>query len=78
MDLEVIITYSQISLAVLLVLMILLQRSEAGVGGLFGGGDLGDTSHFKRRGYEKVFFIATFVVAFLFIASMFLPRIIFS
>ncbi len=78
MSLEIIITYFQISLAILLVIMIILQKSEAGAGGLFGGGDLEDTSHFKRRGYEKIFFVSTFVVAFLFIASMILPRVIFS
>ena len=47
MDLEIIITYSQISLAVLLVVMIILQKSEAGAGGLFGGGDLEEHHTFE-------------------------------
>lgn len=59
----------QIVLSVLLVITILLQRSEAGLGGAFGGGDMGDSSvHHTRRGAEKKLFQASIVIAILFAA----------
>jgi len=49
---------------------ILLQRSDAGLGSAFGGGDsMG--GHFTRRGFEKMLFNATLVVAALFALSAF-------
>ena len=60
----------QIVLSILLVITILLQRSEAGLGGAFGGGgDMGDSSvHHTRRGAEKKLFQASIVIAILFAA----------
>jgi len=63
--------FIQIVLAIALVAMVLLQRSEAGVGGTFGGDD-GGSGHFARRGFEKTLFIGTIVVAILFTVSAFL------
>ena len=73
MDIDSLISYTQIILSILLVLMILFQRTEGGLGGVFGGGDISEGSHFQRRGYERMFFFGTFVVAFLFLASILLP-----
>ncbi|GMQ95155.1 MAG: hypothetical protein BMS9Abin13_267 [Patescibacteria group bacterium] len=62
-------------LAVILVAIILLQQSSAGVGGAFGGGDGGAINH-TRRGFEKILFRATIIVAILFIFSVFVVLII--
>ena len=67
--------YIQIALAVLLVAGVLLQRSDAGLGGAFGGdGSFGAT--FERRGFEKLSFNATIVIAILFIVGSVLALIL--
>ncbi len=54
--------YIQITLSIILIGAILLQQSDAGVGGVLGGGDAGGLHH-TRRGSEKFIFIMTIVVA---------------
>ena len=56
----------QIILSVLLVIAILLQRSEESLGGAFGGSDSVDTVKNTRRGSEKTLFQAAVVIAVLF------------
>ncbi|MBU1178941.1 preprotein translocase subunit SecG [Patescibacteria group bacterium] len=63
----------QIVISVLLVATILLQQQGAGLSGLFGGG--GESYHTKR-GFEKILFISTIVLAFLFLASTFAALLI--
>ncbi len=63
-----IISIIQIVLAVILIVLVLVQRSEASAGAAFGGGDGGGVTH-TRRGPEKAIFIATIIVAILFVAS---------
>ncbi len=63
-----ILPYIQIGLSVVLIALILLQQSSAGVGGAFGGGDGSATFHTKR-GLEKVLFIACIIVSILFVLS---------
>ncbi|MEN9649698.1 MAG: hypothetical protein RL094_665 [Candidatus Parcubacteria bacterium] len=58
----------QITLAILLSVAILLQHSDAGAGGAFGGGD-SVSSWRTRRGFEKVLFVATIILAILFVVS---------
>jgi protein translocase SecG subunit len=70
MSIESLIPYVQIALSVLLVGGVLLQRSEAGLGGAFGG-DSFSSGHHTKRGGEKVIFIATIVIAVLFVATSF-------
>lgn len=65
-----ILPYIQIILSVILIAAILLQRSSAGVGGAFGGGE-GDGLYNTRRGFEKFLFGLTIVVAILFAVSSF-------
>ncbi len=56
----------QIVLAVVLVVLILLQNQGTGLGSTFGGSmDFYGT----KRGVEKLLFILTGIVAFLFLAS---------
>lgn len=64
-----IISIVQIILSVLLIITILLQRSEAGLGGALGGGDMGGSVHHTRRGGEKMLFRATIALATLFALS---------
>lgn len=65
-----ILPYIQVILGILLVVGVLLQRSEAGLGAGFGGeGSAG--GRFTRRGFEKTLFNATILVAVLFALSAF-------
>ncbi|MDO8590224.1 MAG: preprotein translocase subunit SecG [bacterium] len=72
-----ILPYIQILLSILLIGGVLLQRSEASLGSAFGG-DSAIGGRFMRRGFEKILFNATVVVAILFalsaFASLFLDR----
>ena len=61
------IPYVQIVLSVILIVLILMQKNEAGLGSAFGGGS---TSSFRtKRGLEKVLFNSTIVISVLFVAS---------
>lgn len=66
-----IISYGQIVLSVLLIIGVLLQQSEAGLGGAFGGGDGFSSGHHTKRGAERVIFISTIIIAILFAVSSF-------
>ncbi len=71
MDLSSILSWIQIILSMLLVASILLQQSEAGLGGTFGGSS--QVNPFTtKRGVEKQLFIATIILAILFICSVLL------
>lgn len=63
-----ILPYIQIVLSALLIVSVLLQRTEAGLGGAFGG-DSFSTAHHTRRGFEKTLFVWTIVLSVLFAAS---------
>ena len=65
------IPYIQIILSVFLILGVLVQQSEAGLSGAFGGGDSFSSSHHTKRGVEKTIFIATIIVAILFATTSF-------
>jgi len=70
-----ILPYVQIVFSVILVTAILLQQSDAGVGGALGGGD-GGSFHHTRRGFEKFLFYLSIVIGILFALSAFLAIII--
>ena len=61
-----ILIWSQIVISILLIISILLQQRGAGGSGLFGG--TGD-AYQQRRGIEHFMFIATVILAVLFLAS---------
>ena len=61
----------QIVVSVSLAGLILLQRSGAELGGAFGGGDGSGGTVYSRRGFEKVLFVATIVLALAFIVTNF-------
>lgn len=58
----------QIGLSILLIITILLQQNEAGLGSAFGGASSGGVSYTKR-GLEKGLFVSSIVLAVLFLAS---------
>ena len=62
-----ILPWIQIGLSVVLIVLILLQRSEAALGAAFGGG--ADNIQHTKRGLEKGVFVSTIVVAVLFAAT---------
>lgn len=64
-----IVNYSQIGLALILIVTILLQQRGGGLSPVFGGEG---GAYRTRRGVEKTIFIATIVVAVLFLATAFL------
>ncbi len=64
--------YIQIGLSIVLVALVLLQRSEAGLGGAFGGGDGFSSGFHTKRGFEKTLFTTTIVIALLFVVTAFL------
>jgi len=75
MDIKKIVAISQIVVAVLLVLSILIQSRGSGLSGTFGGeGNV----YSVRRGAEKILFIFTIVFAIVFVglavASLFLAQ----
>lgn len=67
--------YIQVILSVLLIVGILLQRSEASLGSAFGG-DSAVGGHSTRRGFEKFLFRATLVVAALFALTAFVSLLL--
>lgn len=61
---EIILTYSQIILAVLLTAAVLVQQRGSGLSSAFGGSGI---EYSTKRGAEKFFFYATIVLAILFL-----------
>ena len=64
--------YIQIVLSVILVILVLIQRSDASVGAALGGDNLGGTKY-ERRGAEKLLFNTTIVISILFVFSTVIP-----
>ena len=56
-------------------IVVLLQQSDAGLGGAFGGGDDFSGGH-TRRGFEKTLFYTTIILSLLFVASTFVALLI--
>lgn len=68
MEIKTILPIIQIALAVIITVAILLQKSEAGAGGAFGGSD-SVSSWRTRRGFEKFLFILTIILSVVFVAT---------
>ncbi len=66
--------YIQIGLSVLLIVVILLQQSAAGLGGAFG--DNFSSGFHTKRGFEKTLFNSSIVIAVLFAISTLLALIV--
>jgi protein translocase SecG subunit len=72
--LATILPYIQMGLAAIMVVGILMQRSEAGLGSAFGDSDTG--SKITRRGFEKTLFNANMLISILFVFSILIGLII--
>ncbi len=70
-----ILPYIQVTLAVLLVTVILLQQRGSSLGGAFGGDNFSAAFH-KRRGGELFLFRASIGVAILFVLSTLLTIVV--
>ena len=66
---KTILPYIQIALAILVTTTVLLQQSDAGLGGAFGGDDSTSTIQRTRRGFEKTLFDSTIVFGVLFVVA---------
>jgi protein translocase SecG subunit len=73
-SLSSVLPWIQIILSILLIVDVLLQQSSAGLGSAFGG-DSSVTFH-TRRGFERVLFIATFVLGALLVISAVLSLVL--
>jgi len=71
-----ILPYIQLGLSALLIIVILLQQSDASLGGAFGGADDAGGIQHTRRGAEKFLFNATIIIGILFAVSAFIALII--
>jgi protein translocase SecG subunit len=58
------ISIAQIIVSVILIVLILLQERSSGLSGVFGGGE--SEFYSKRRGMERLIFIATIVLIIFF------------
>jgi len=70
-----ILSISQIAISLMLITAVLLQQRGAGGSSIFGGGGGGE-SYYTKRGFEKILFIATIILAGLFLVSAFLNLVI--
>lgn len=68
--------YIQIVLAVLMTAAILVQKSESGVDGAFGGSDNWNSAYHTRRGFEKVIFNITVIAGVLFVITSLLALLL--
>ena len=71
-----ILPYIQLILSAILVAVVMLQQSDASLGGAFGGGDGAGGIQHTRRGSEKVLFNTTIIVGILFTVAAFIALII--
>ena len=71
---QLILTTSQIIISLALIATILLQQRGAGGSGIFGAG--GGTSYYTKRGFEKIIFTSSIILAGLFIITAFLNLLI--
>lgn len=62
--------YIQLVISILLIIVIILQRSDKGLDGAFGGSDTGGGIKYKRRGPELFFYRSTIALSILLVASI--------
>ncbi len=72
---QYILTIIQIVISISLIVVILFQQRGAGGGGIFGGGG-SDTSYYTKRGFDKILFNSTIILAILFLITSFVNLLI--
>jgi len=70
-----ILSISQIVISLALIVTILLQQRSAGGASFLGGGG-SDTSYYTKRGFDKILFTSTIILAALFMISSFLNLLV--
>lgn len=65
--------YFQVGISIILIALILLQRSDSDAGSAFGGD--GNVTRYSRRGLERTLFNLTIIAAVLFAASSLLTLV---
>jgi len=60
----VLISFAQIIISIILIVLILLQERSSGLSGVFGGSE--SEFYAKRRGLERLIFIATIALIIIF------------
>ncbi|MBM3281207.1 MAG: preprotein translocase subunit SecG [Candidatus Harrisonbacteria bacterium] len=65
-----ILTFAQIAVSVILIILVLLQERGSGLGGAFGGSEA-PGFYQARRGLEKVVFTSTIILTVVFVALAF-------
>ncbi len=60
------ISIAQVIISIILIILILLQERSSGLSGVFGGGE--SEFYSKRRGLERLIFIATIILIVIFAA----------
>lgn len=73
MDIKQIFTIIQLIIAAFMIVAILFQQRGAGSSAITGGSQ---ASYYTKRGFEKVLFIITIILAFLFLATAVINLII--
>ncbi len=68
--------YIQIALAVVIITLVLLQQTDADLGGAFGGNDNLSSAARTRRGLERTLFNSTIIVAGIFVISTIIGLIV--
>jgi protein translocase SecG subunit len=68
-NLVAILPYIQMALSILLIVAILIQKSETSVGGSFGGNDNFSAGFHTRRGFEQKLFYFTIALVILFVIT---------
>jgi preprotein translocase subunit SecG len=68
--------YLQIAFSVILIVLVLLQKSGVSAGGALGGQDNWSAPFHTRRGVEKWLFNATITISVLFAVSAFVAIIL--
>lgn len=63
-------SWLQIFFSIALIIVVVLQKSESGIGSAFGAGNDGGVTFHKRRGLEKFVFTMTIVFGILLVASL--------
>lgn len=70
-----ILPWIQVILSIILIFLVIIQRSADGIEGALGG-SASTMTYFTRRGAEKFIFATTIVIAILFAVSAIIPLVL--
>lgn len=70
-----ILPWIQVILSIILIFLVIIQRSADGIEGALGG-SASNMTYFARRGAERFIFASTIIVAILFAVSAIIPLVL--